>query len=220
MRLLLFLLFPALELYLLVKVGGVIGALNMVLWVFVSAVIGLWATRLQGQNAMHKVRAELAEGRVPQNSFMDGVLLFFGGILLILPGLVTDAVGLLLLVPPFRRFAAVVVSRYLVTQQAKGQSSRVFIFRGGSFGGPGQPGGYDVHGAQGGYDVHGAQGVHDVRGGQSGFARQSCEPGTFDAEAEEPRQATVLESRTIDVDASPEQGGAEPGGPSSDPRKE
>lgn len=246
MRLIIFLLFPALELYLLVKVGGIIGALNMVLWVFVSAAIGLWATRMQGQHAMQKVRAELAEGRVPQNSFMDGVLLFFGGVLLILPGLITDAVGLLLLIPPFRRLAAVTVGRYLTTQQAKGQASRVFIFRGGPFGGSGPQGGYDIHRARGGFgdagprdghDAYGRQNEHDAYGrqdGQNGFSRrneqnvrggsdgfgQRHEPGTFDAEAQEPRQATVLDSRTIDVDASSEENGKPSGGASSEPRKE
>lgn len=190
MRLLFFLLFPACELYLLVKVGGAIGALNMVLWVFVSAVIGLAAVRAQGQSAMLKARAELAEGRVPQNTFMDGLLLFLGGVLLLLPGLITDAVGLLLLIPPFRHFAARGITGYLTAQQAKGQGARFFIFRSGPVG----QGGFD---ARGGFDA-------------AGFQREG-DPGVFDTEAQEPRQAAVLESRTIDIADPKEEGGQQSG---------
>lgn len=188
MRLLFFLLFPALELYLLVLAGSAIGALNIVLWVFVSAAIGLAAARAQGQSAMQKARAELAEGRVPQNTFMDGLLLFFGGVLLILPGLITDAMGLFLLIPPFRHFAARAINRYLTAQQAKGQGARFFIFRSG----PGPRGGFDAAGFQGGSDSEGQ------------------DSGVFDTEAQKPRQAAVLEIRTIDDSGSTENGDRKP----------
>lgn len=194
MRLLFFLLFPALELYLLVWAGSVIGALNIVLWVFVSAAIGLAAARAQGQSAMLKARAELAEGRVPPNTFMDGLLLFLGGVLLILPGLITDAVGLFLLIPPFRHFAARAINRYLVAQQAKGGSARFFIFRSG----PGSGGGF---GPRGGFDAASFQ-----RGGHS----EGPDSGVFDTEAQKPRQAAVLESRTIDDTDSAESGDRKP----------
>lgn len=190
MRLLLFLLFPALELYLLVKVGGIIGALNMVLWVFASAGIGIWAAKAQGQSAMLNVRTELDQGRVPQQSFMDGLLLFFGGVLLILPGLITDAIGLFLLVPPFRRWAAGAIGGYLTNQQARGQTSRVFFFRSVNLGGD--------RGAR----ARGFQPPHDMFHGVG--APDQCE--TFDAHAEEPRQATVVESKVIDLHKTGENG--------------
>lgn len=172
MRLLLFFLFPALELYLLVVVGGIVGALNMVLWVFASAFIGLWAARVQGQAATFKVRAELAAGRVPEQDFMDGLLLFFAGVLLILPGLITDAVGLLLFVPWFRRFAAGVASRYFASRQGQTRSSSIFFVHGCGSGG-----------ARSGF-------------GARGQAENSSGAGdVFDAEVCEPRQAVVLESR-------------------------
>lgn len=197
MRFLLFLLFPALELYLLVKVGGIVGALNMVLWVFASAILGMWAVRAQGQGSMTRVRADLAEGRVPQQSFMDGVLLFFAGVLLILPGLITDAIGLLLLVPPFRHGAAVAINRYIATHQPTGQpgGARIFFFRSSGFGG-----------GTGGFD------------GSFGGPQRPVPPDAFDTEAvsheDGPRQATVIESEAIEIQTearSPDQEEQAPG---------
>lgn len=174
MKLILFLLFPALELYLLVKVGGSIGALNMVLWVFASAVIGMWAVRTQGQGAMLKVRADMNEGRVPQTPFLDGVLLFLGGVLLILPGLISDAVGLFLLIPPARHWAAARIGQYLLTRPPSGigGGSNVFFFRTIHFPGAG---------AQ--YTRASADQPHQ---GQ-------------DALDDTPRQATVIESTAIEI---------------------
>jgi len=125
MGFILFLLFLALELYLLVKAGGIIGAFNMVLWVFASAMLGIWAVRTQGQSALLKVRAEMAAGLPPQTHFLDGLLLFFGGVLLILPGLIGDAAGLLLLIPPVRRWAAPRLVAYLASRK----KSAVLRFR-------------------------------------------------------------------------------------------
>ncbi|MDL2207925.1 FxsA family protein [Desulfovibrio sp. OttesenSCG-928-M16] len=181
MHLLLFILFPALELYLLVKAGGEIGALNIVLWVFVSAIIGLWAVRAQGQGAMNRVRADMAEGRVPQNNFLDGLLLFLGGILLILPGLVTDAVGLFLLVPPLRHLAAQGLARYLTAQQARpGGASRVIFFRSTGPGATPFSGGPFT--AQGRPDPFNPAGANEAD--------------------DSPRQATIIESTAIDITPS------------------
>ena len=143
MPFLLFLAFPVVELYLLVKAGAVIGALNMVLWELASAALGIWAVRAQGQGAMRVVRAELAEGRIPQNPFLDGLLIFLGGILLILPGLLSDALGLLLLIPFVRRLAAIALAKRLAARQAgtgdAGASSRFIFFRSSVFSDPAGP---------------------------------------------------------------------------------
>jgi UPF0716 protein FxsA len=183
MRLILFFLFPALELYLLVKVGGIIGALNMVLWVFASALIGMWAVHAQGQSAILKARAEMNAGKVPQASFLDGPLLFFGGVLLILPGLITDAVGLLLLIPPVRRWATARLAAYLTARQtsAAGAGTRIFFFQSG-FPGP------------------------------SSSADQFTRPGPGNTvfhqspldNEQSPRQATIIESTAIEIKPPPD----------------
>lgn len=185
MRLLLFLLFPALELYLLVKVGSRIGALNMVLWVFLSAVIGIWAVRAQGQAALRNAQAQMAEGKVPQNSFLEGVMLFFGGLLLILPGLISDAAGLLLLVPDIRRFLAAKLGLSMAEQRAEhpgkwGGASRIIFYSSGFPGGFGRGG--------------------EFMGGGASFDSDSRGQFAQD-EDDSPRQATIIESTAIDITA-------------------
>ena len=143
LKLLAFLLFPALELYLLVKVGAMIGALNMVAWVFASALLGIWAVQTQGQSIMNRVNAEISQGRVPQEAMMNGLLLFIAGVLLILPGLITDAVGILLLIPFTRRLFMSSLGRYLANRAGQaGQgtgSARVFFYTSSTgFGAPEQ----------------------------------------------------------------------------------
>lgn len=144
LKLLLFLLFPALELYLLVKVGSIIGAFNMVLWVFVSALLGIAAVRSQKQYSFEQMRADMAQGRGPQDSIREGLLLFLGGLLLILPGLITDAIGLILLLPPARRLIGDQLARYAARHASSGAGNTRFIFFGGSPGfrpgGPQDPG--------------------------------------------------------------------------------
>lgn len=197
MQLLLFLLFPALELYLLVKVGSVTGALNMVLWVFVSALIGIWAVRVQGREAMLKVQADLARGDVPRNPFVEGLLLYLGGVLLILPGLVTDAAGLLLLVPPLRRLAAGRLGRWLLARQGRhAGASRIIFFQGFGSGGAQGP-------AQGTYDVH---------------SRTVTPHAETQGGEEPPRQAVVIESTAIEIKAEDEPG--DEGNPSATRSKE
>ncbi len=132
-KLLAFLLFPAIELYLLVKVGSLIGAFNMVLWVFVSAFIGIWAVRSQGQGIMNHVNQEVNQGRVPQSAMLNGLLLFVAGVCLILPGLITDAIGILLLIPFTRQLFLLGLGRYMASQANQvrrdgGGSARVIFY--------------------------------------------------------------------------------------------
>lgn len=207
MQLLLFLAFPAVELYLLVKAGALVGALNVVLWVFVSAAIGIWAVRAQGQGAMLKVQSELSEGRVPQNPFLEGLLIFLGGVLLILPGLISDAIGLLLLIPPMRHAAALGLTRYFASQQAKGAgagTSRVIFFRSSGFPGFGT-------GAGGPFQPGPAPGSPFDRPRDPG-AQGEIPRAEYD---DSPRQATIIESSAIDLtgnDAAGAERGKDPAG--------
>ena len=109
-----------------------IGAFNMVAWVFLSALIGIWAVQTQGQSIMNRVMSEVSQGRVPQEAMMNGLLLFIAGVLLILPGLITDAVGILLLIPFTRRLFMIVLNRHLTTRAGQaGQgngSARIFFY--------------------------------------------------------------------------------------------
>ena len=100
---LLFLVVPLLEIYLLIKVGGVIGALPTVVLVVLTAVLGAFLLRLQGFSTMNRMRANMMRGRLPTMEIMEGAALLLAGALLLTPGFFTDAAGFLLLIPPLRR---------------------------------------------------------------------------------------------------------------------
>lgn len=127
---LLFLLFPILEFYLLVRVGTEVGALNVVLWCIATAVLGGWVVKDHGVSVLQRMQSQLLQGIQPQDSMLSAVLVFFAGVMLILPGFITDALGLLLLIPPVRQAVSVALARQAAQQQQSG-ASRVFFFRTG-----------------------------------------------------------------------------------------
>jgi len=102
-----FTLIPVIELYILVKIGSVVGALNTILLVILTGFAGAWLARLQGFQTMMRIRTNLAQGVMPAEEMVDAMIIFGAGLVLLTPGLLTDIFGLLLLFPPTRgRFKA------------------------------------------------------------------------------------------------------------------
>jgi UPF0716 protein FxsA len=101
--LLLFVAIPAGELYLMIQVGSEIGALSTVILVLATAIVGGALVRMQGFAMAWRVRESMERGETPAEAMFEGPLLLLAGILLLLPGFVTDVVGFLLLIPPLRR---------------------------------------------------------------------------------------------------------------------
>lgn len=101
--LLLFLLFPFIELALLIKVGSVIGVLPTLLLVIASGVLGVFLLRIAGVATAWRARERLARGELPEQEMLEGLLIAVGGGLLLLPGFVSDLIGLFLLLPFSRR---------------------------------------------------------------------------------------------------------------------
>ena len=97
-----FTLIPVLELYLLIKVGTVLGGINTILLVIISGFLGAWLARLEGMNTLVKLRANLQQGLMPAEELLDAVIIFIAGVVLITPGFITDVLGLLLLWPVTR----------------------------------------------------------------------------------------------------------------------
>ncbi len=97
-----FTLIPVLELYLLIKIGTVIGGINTILLVIVTGFLGAWLARMEGMNTMMKLRMNLNQGLMPAEELMDAVIIFIAGVVLLTPGLITDVFGLLLLWPVTR----------------------------------------------------------------------------------------------------------------------
>ncbi|MGH8901282.1 MAG: FxsA family protein [Egibacteraceae bacterium] len=100
-----FIVIPLVELYVIIQVGQVIGALpTIVLLLFVS-ITGAWLCKREGLRAWKRFRAALDEPRIPTEEVVDGALVLFGGALMLTPGFLTDIVGLLLVLPPTRALA-------------------------------------------------------------------------------------------------------------------
>lgn len=100
---LLFLLIPLLEIYLLIKVGGIIGALPTVFMVVFTAVLGAIMLRVQGFSTVARIRTTVAQGGIPAMEMLEGAVLLVAGALLLTPGFFTDAIGFACLVPSLRR---------------------------------------------------------------------------------------------------------------------
>jgi len=103
---LLFLLIPLAEIYFLIVVGGIIGALPTIALVVLTAVIGAALARHQGLATLRRLQATLARGETPAIELLEGVLLLVGALLLLTPGFFTDALGFVCLIPPTRRALA------------------------------------------------------------------------------------------------------------------
>lgn len=103
---LLFLSIPIIEIYLLIQVGEVIGALPTIFIVVFTAVLGVALLRWQGLVTLTRVQAALARGELPAQALLEGALLLVAGALLLTPGFFTDAIGFALLISPLRRFLA------------------------------------------------------------------------------------------------------------------
>jgi UPF0716 protein FxsA len=99
---LLFIVVPIAELALLIQVGQLIGVWWTIALLLADAILGSWLLRTQTRTAWRRFNEALAEGRVPHREVIDGVLVIFGGVLLLTPGFITDVFGLLFLFPPTR----------------------------------------------------------------------------------------------------------------------
>jgi UPF0716 protein FxsA len=97
-----FVVLPLLELAVFIQCAQWIGALNSIAVLILVSVVGVVIVRHQGLGVYRKVRAQLRAGTVPAADLVDGLLILVAGLLLIIPGFVTDAIGLLLLLPPVR----------------------------------------------------------------------------------------------------------------------
>jgi UPF0716 protein FxsA len=130
---LLLIIWPLAELFVVIKVAEAIGVLYTILLLVVSWPLGTWTLRAQGRAAWGRLSAAVAEGRSPGREVLNGALVLIGGVLLIIPGFISDLVGGLVLLPPTRAL--------LRRQLARNLQSR-FVLRATRFSGARQP--YDV----------------------------------------------------------------------------
>src|SRR5256714_10119402 len=98
----LFVLIPIAELYVILKVGDLIGTVPTLALLVADSLLGWWLMRSQGRSVWRRFQETMQAGRIPHREVFDGVLVIFGGAFLITPGFLTDIIGILLLVPPTR----------------------------------------------------------------------------------------------------------------------
>ena len=108
---LLFILVPIAELYVIIQVGGAIGVGPTIAILILDGLLGAFLLRQQGRAAWVRFNRALAENRLPHKEVLDGVLIIFGGALLLTPGFLTDIVGLILLIPPTRAGVRALMAR-------------------------------------------------------------------------------------------------------------
>jgi len=110
---LLFIAVPIIELFVILQVGQAIGVLPTIAILIADSILGSVLMRSQGRAAWRRFNEALAAGRPPAREVIDGVLVIFGGALLLTPGFVTDLAGLALLLPPTRAVIRTVLVRRL-----------------------------------------------------------------------------------------------------------
>ena len=95
---------PAIEIYLMIKVGGFIGALNTIFLIFFTAVTGVYFAKIAGLSALKSGFSQIVKNEIPIYEIISGAALAFAALLLIIPGFLTDIVGFLLIIPFTRKF--------------------------------------------------------------------------------------------------------------------
>ena len=100
---------PLIEIYLFIKVGSEIGALNTILLILTTAVVGIWYARYEGFNTLRSGMSQLVKNELPLYEIVSGAAIAFAALLLILPGFATDIIGILLVFPVTRK---IILSKY------------------------------------------------------------------------------------------------------------
>jgi UPF0716 protein FxsA len=116
---------PFVEIYLLLQVGGIIGAVPTIFLVVLTAVLGGWLLKQQGLATLQRFQACLAQGTLPAYEMVEGPILLVGGALLLTPGFITDIMGFACLIPQLRRkIAQYVIENHLIQAGGPFQPAR------------------------------------------------------------------------------------------------
>ena len=114
---------PIIEIYLFIKVGSQIGPLNTIMLVFITAFLGLIYARYEGFNTLRSGVSQLAKNEIPINEIISGAALTFAAFLLILPGFLTDFIGLLIIFPLTRKL----IFKKVTNKQSSNNQKQDFI---------------------------------------------------------------------------------------------
>ena len=119
--LLLFIIVPAIELLLLIQMGQWLGTLPTVGLIVITGIVGAYLARQQGLQVLTRVQQEAQSGQMPAEALLDGAMILVAGAVLMTPGVLTDALGFLLLLPPSRKLLRQLAWRQIQQMVARGQ---------------------------------------------------------------------------------------------------
>ena len=117
--LLLFIIIPIAELYIIIQVAQTTGVFNSIILLILVSLVGAWLVKAEGLGVLKKIRIQLTKGEMPSKELVDGGLILLAGALMLTPGFLTDAFGLLLLFPITRP-----IFRILILKKVTNTSSR------------------------------------------------------------------------------------------------
>jgi UPF0716 protein FxsA len=126
---LLFIVVPIAEIYVIIQVGQAIGALWTIVLLIADSILGSMLMRSQGRVAWRRFNEAVAAGRPPAREVLDGAMVIFGGAFLLTPGFITDIFGLILLLPPTRAIVRTLIVRGVLGRTPAGRTA-IFVSRG------------------------------------------------------------------------------------------
>ena len=110
---------PLIEIYLMIEIGGVIGALNTIFLIFFTAITGIYFAKLEGLNTIRSALSQIKKDEIPVYEIISGATLAFAALLLIIPGFLTDIIGFLLIIPFTRNKLIKIISPKFDTKKTK-----------------------------------------------------------------------------------------------------
>ena len=116
---------PAIEIFLLIKIGGQLGALNTVALIFITAIIGIYFAKLQGIQTIRSGMTNLYQNKMPIYEIISGASIALAALLLIIPGFFTDTIGFLLLIPFTRKILFTFTFKNRIKKEKENQNKTI-----------------------------------------------------------------------------------------------
>jgi UPF0716 protein FxsA len=117
--LLLIIIIPVIEIYLLIKIGSEIGAIYTILLIFTTAIVGVYYAKYEGLNTLKSGFIQLKKNEAPTFEMLSGAAIAFAAVLLIIPGFITDVFGFLLIFPPSRKIIFNILFKKIFIKKSK-----------------------------------------------------------------------------------------------------
>ena len=122
-----FTIIPIIEIYLLIEIGSMFGALTAVTLVILTGFMGAFLARLQGLKTLFRIQESLREGRMPSTELLDALLIVIAGLVLLTPGFLTDSIGFILLVPITRKYIKTWIHRQIEIRYMPNRAKDIII---------------------------------------------------------------------------------------------